>query len=1041
MGQFLEDQKKIENSFQCTDDYIIDVNKLLEIIVQAFYERNSSKLPLIDIEKFIIKTLKLQNFDNYKGLRKLLGNERLISLEDIKRKYGDVVEIKDIKAQNENYIKPYKDENKDIEYYYMTKTQRIPLKNVVNDTYNYFTSRNATVVSLNDIYEYLRNKYNVGSFNRKNLVALLGSNVNIPLSKVEALYINYNSIKQEGIDFDILTYLFVNNKNVMQKILNSLGKDFLISILKNGAGPIINITNSLNLYFKNEKDILELVNDKNDKVLDKQNSEMLVRFLNLFKDEEWFDILANDNQVNDYIELFVEDEKLILEKENFRKEIKSYYNFINKNNLEANTKYLFPFNIASILQEAKIYKVKDLVNINRDTSIKLFEYKKQFIEIVKRLQVDLQKYLNEQFSYILQMVNRNYQPATLWRSYVSILEDRSKGKTLQEAGDNAGVTRERVRQLERKYITMFNDFYNAPNGNLNNLLRAFVSISLFLTDADIIKIFPFNPRLFKYLLLNTEIDGLMYIEEIGKFYFVDDYDWYKELLIYIDELPSQFNINELDSIISQCLNNLLKNDIKLDYDDCSKILLQDYKLIGSIYSKTILSLADKFANLIKKYYPNPVNIYDSKFLSEFRSLYYKTYGDDKIKTDHAITSVIARIGMLVGRGLYVLNDKMFMSEELAYKIYNYIIDSGRQIFLTNNLYEIFKEELQAEGINNKYFMQGALKQRLGDKLFFRRDYVSTTNEVTSVYGEMVKFVKDAKRIVSYDEIQEEFKGTPWNVLIFALSQDDILNYRSKYVHKDTLQIDENDINYLKNVIDNLVNDGRIHHINDLYTFIKLTNKKLLDKLFVDSHFALFSVIQNLFESDYEMKRPFIAKKGTVIENQIDRINEFVRSNEIVSIDSILDFVSDNRLHLYSISEYVDSLEDYVFKDDKSIIELEKSGINKYNVEVVEKMILKAMKDEEFLFADKLPFYNLFPKGVDWTPWLVYSALNKYGEQFKAIPSDTKFKIKNNTFARPLIIRRDVKAININEFIQYLRNKKQMNDTEFYKYLRTKGLTE
>lgn len=697
----------------------------------------------------------------------------------------DQIKIESLKKKNNLHNLQNNNENNTL-YYYMTKTQRIPLKNVVNDIYNYFTSRNAKVVLLNDIYEYLRNKYNVGSFNRKNLVTLLGSNANIPLSKVEALYINYNSIKQEGVDFSILKYLFINNKNVIQKILNSLGKDFLTSILKNGLRPIINITNSLNLYFNNEKDVLELVNDKNDKVLDKQNSEMLVRFLNLFKDEEWSDILANDNQVNDYIEMFIEDEKVILEKENFRKVIKSYYSLINENNLEANTKYLFSFSIASILQEAKIYKVKDLVNINKDTSIKLFEYKKQFIEIVKRLQVDLQKYLNEQFSYILQMVNKNYQPATLWRSYVSILEDRAKGKTLQETGDNAGVTRERVRQLERKYITMFNGFYNAPNGNLNNLLRAFVSNSLFLTDTDIIKIFPFNPRLFKYLLLNIEIDGIIYIEEIGKFYFTDDYDWYKELLIYIDELPSQFNINDLDSIISQCLNYLLKNDIKLDYDDCSKILLQDYKLIGSIYSKTKLSLADKFTNLMKKYYPNPVNIYDSKFLSEFRSLYYKTYGDDKIKTDHAISSVIARIGMLVGRGLYVLNDRMFMSEKLANKIYNYIISSDRQIFLTNNLYEIFKEELQAEGINNKYFMQGALKQRLGDKLFFRRDYISTTNEVTSVYGEMVKFVKDAKRIVSYDEIQEEFKGTPWNVLIFALSQDDILNYRSKYVHKDTL---------------------------------------------------------------------------------------------------------------------------------------------------------------------------------------------------------------------------------------------------------------
>ena len=952
----------------------------------------------------------------------------------------DQIKIESLEKKN-NLHNLHNNNGDNAPYYYMTKTQRIPLKNVVNDIYNYFTSRNAKVVLLNDIYEYLRNKYNVGSFNRKNLVTLLGSNANIPLSKVEALYINYNSIKQERVDFSILTYLFINNKNVIQKILKSLDKDFLISILKNGLRPIINITNSLNLYFNNEKDVLELVNNKNDKILDKQNSEMLVRFLNLFKDEEWSDILANDNQVNDYIEMFVEDEKVILEEENFRKVIKSYYNLINENNLEANTKYLFPFSIASILQEAKIYKVKDLININKDTSIKLFEYKKQFIEIVKRLQVDLQKYLNEQFSYILQMVNKNYQPATLWRSYVSILEDRAKGKTLQEAGDNAGVTRERVRQLERKYTTMFNGFYNAPNGNLNNLLRAFVSNSLFLTDTDIIKIFPFNPRLFKYLLLNIEIDGLMYIEEIGKFYFVDDYDWYKELLIYIDELPSQFNINDLDSIISQCLNYLLKNDIKLDYDDCSKLLLQDYKLIGSIYSKTKLSLADKFANLIKKYYPNPVNIYDSKFLSEFRSLYYKTYGDDKIKTDHAITSIIARIGMLVGRGLYVLNDRMFMSEELAYKIYNYIIDSGRQIFLTNNLYEIFKEELQAEGINNKYFMQGALKQRIGDKLYFRRDYISTTSEVTSVYGEIYKFIKEAKRVVSYDEIQEEFKGTPWNVLIFALSQDDILNYRSKYVHKDTLQIDENDINCLKNVLDNLVNDGRIHHINDLYTFIKLTNKKLLDTLFVDSQFALFSVIQCLFESDYEIKRPFIAKKGTIIENQVDRINEFVRSNEIVSIDSIIDFVSDNKLHLYSITEYIDSLEDYVFKDERSIVEIRKSGINKYNVEVVEKMILKAMKDEDFIFADRLPFYNLFPKEVKWTPWLIYSALNKFGIYLKAIPSDTIFRRKNVIYARPLIIRRQTKVTNINGFIEYLKDKKQMNDTEFYKYLRTKGLTE
>ena len=51
----------------------------------------------------------------------------------------------------------------------------------------------------------------------------------------------------------------------------------------------------------------------------------------------------------------------------------------------------------------------------------------------------------------------------------------------------------------------------------------------------------------------------------------------------------------------------------------------------------------------------------------------------------------------------------------------------------------------------------------------------------------------------------------------------------------------------------------------------------------------------------------------------------------------------------------------------------------------------------------------------------------------------KFKFKNFMYARPLIIRKEVPAKNINEYIEYLKNKTQLDDTEFYKYLRAKGL--
>ena len=469
--------------------------------------------------------------------------------------------------------------------------------------------------------------------------------------------------------------------------------------------------------------------------------------------------------------------------------------------------------------------------------------------------------------------------------------------------------------------------------------------------------------------------------------------------------------------------------------------MQDYKLIGTVYSKSNLSVRQRIKSILVQYFPKPVSIYDPSFLTSLRDIYRKLYDDDKIKTDHAIQSIIARIGMLVGRGVYVANDRIFMSDSLANEIYNYIINSGRTIFLTNNLFSIFEDKLQVEGIENKYFMQGALKQRFDNKLFFRRDYISTAEDVSNIYGEIYKFVKDANRLVSFDELQEEFKGTPWNVLMMAISQEGILNYRAKYISVDALTITDEDKEYLHTVAQSLISDGEIHHTNDLLAYIRVTNLKLLEKLFIEDQFALYSVIEYLFGSEFELKRPFIAQKGIKIENQYDRIKEFVESQEELTINELLDFVTDNKLHMYSISEFIDGLGNYVFKNENEIVSLSRTNLNKYNVEIAEKLVLKELGNNDFIFADNIQMFNLYPKEVEWTPWLLYSALNKYGQSLKAIPSDTKYKYKNFMYARPLIIRKEVPAKNINEYIEYLKDKTQLDDTEFYKYLRAKGLAE
>ena len=926
-------------------------------------------------------------------------------------------------------------------YYYCTKMVRFPLNTVIKAIYDFYKSQDASSLEFNDIYDFLREKFQVKSFNRQNLYNLLNSYGQIPFSIVNDLYLANNISGDENkiYNLEILKNVFVTNSKALKDIISSLGIDFLITIAEKGLIPLIDHVNDILRYFNPDTQILELNNRCKYKLFDKNNAKIFIELLKTCSDEEWIELLSDENQIKEFISMFIEEKEIEQKKLTLKKSIIFLVEQINDDNKEAIIRYLLPVSISSILEEQKIFKVSDLNSISNKTVIACYDYRDIILNTLKKLNRSIPEYLNEKFKYLLQMVNKDYRPNSLWENYVSILERRADDLTLEKAGENIGVTRQRVKQLEKKYLLSFSNFYNSQNGSLSNLIRAYCENPLFIQDQDIEHLFCFNPKIFKYFLKNAEIDDVLFIEELDKFYFVDDYDWYKELLMYGENMPNQLDSIKLENYINKAHKMLQANDVNLSLDDCRAILIQDYKLIGTLYSKTSLSLAERFKNILKQFYPNPVNIYDESFILEFRKHYYDIYKDDKIKTDHAITSILARIGMLVGRGEYILNDREFMSKELAEKMYQYIIDSGRDIFLTNNLFSIFKDELLAEGINNKYFMQGALKQRAGDKLFFRRDYISTTKENTSIYGEIAKFIKDSNKIITYDELQSEFIGASWSVLMFAISQESILNYRAKYVHFDTLNLNDKDIEYLRNSVSDFVSDNQIHHVNDLLTYIRLTNKELISKMMIEDQFGLYSVLEYLFSDKYEFKRPFIANNGIKIENQVDRLKEFVNSEDELLIDSIIDFAYDNKLHLNSIVEFVDGLDNYIFKDKESIININKTNLNKYNTEIVENMIIKIMGSNEFIFADELNFYNIMPKEVAWTPWLLYSALNKYGTKLKAIPSNNIFKIKNNYYAKPIIIRKDIPVKNLNEYIRYLKNESNLNDTEFYKYLKSKGL--
>lgn len=875
-----------------------------------------------------------------------------------------------------------------------------------------------------EVYDYLCEFFNVESFNMFNLIAFLGENKTVGIKQAQSVFLKYVIYNNKDfLSFKNRTERIIGVREKLLKCIDVLGFDFVKNIAQR-TKPIF-----LFDYEGGEKAPISISESM------KIGKDAISVFLNNVSSEEASLLLENADEFENFIHLLV----LNKEKENcvikLKKTITFLLRYVDVKNYNLRLKYLLPKDCVDILISSQIEMIKDLSNIDLEICELILQYQRDIIELLQDLTVSVFCKLNNEFKIFLQLRKNGAEAHKFWGDYLKILNSRAKGATLENAGAPAGITRERVRQIEKLYFKSFIDFYKRTR----NLIFSLIKSEQFLLDSEIVDCFEQNATIFKYLLVNSYLDDYVYIDEIKKIAFSEHIEWYKDLVLYRDSLPQLIDCSNCQSVIDEA-KKLVSNKVNLTDQEYKKILFNNYRLIGNQYSTVNLTKSQKFVNILKRFFPGIIRVYDKQFLSDFRKKYVEVYGKDDLDSDRAISGILTGVCVLAGRGEYIYADnKMFLSEEISNKIYDYMIGSGKTTFLSNNLYALFEDDLKKEGINNKYFLHGALRQRFEGKFFFKKDYISTSEKIPPFYKEIFEYVKNSNSFVSFEEIQNKFIGVPWGIINFAVSQEGILNYRSKYIHIDLLNINNRDVNYLRNVLISSLSDNRIHHISDLMTYIKLTNKELTIKLMLEDSFGLFSVLEYLFGEEFEFKRPFIANVGIRIDNQYDRLCEFVNSFENLSIDSLVDFANENRLHMYSIIEFVDGLENFVFKNNESIVKIEKTNLNKYNVEIVEGIITKIMGDNEFIFADKLNILGVLPKEVEWTPWLIYSALNKFGKNLKGIPSDTKFKNKNVYIARPVIIKREVSAKNLNEYIDYLRQKMNLNDVDFYKYLRSKGL--
>ena len=559
-----------------------------------------------------------------------------------------------------------------------------------------------------------------------------------------------------------------------------------------------------------------------------------------------------------------------------------------------------------------------------------------------------------------------------------VLIERSKGLTLEQVGDECQVTRERIRQIEEKAFRKL-DVWEWKKEILSYLQVNYIGKGvIFKQDLD--TLFGKYSDLIGYYLKSTKDSRVRYEKRYDSFVVVD-LQTTNKVLEFVNSLSDSFNENEIVEFPEKLPCELIWSELNLQFEK-----------IGDVYHRSRLTLTKIYEDVLKKDFPNGLHVYDSKEIENFKNKIEERYGKVKTSTsERALAVRIAEVGVLCNRGTYKAKQENYISKELANQIYIYIENSRAPAILTNILYAVFKTGLQKENVNNKYYLQGILKELYGDRLTFRRDYIVKDLNYTNISSSVVRYVIDARRLVSKREIFNEFPGITEIVVSLALTDERIINLFGQYISGKMLTISEEDKDYLSNKICEHVQSKRSVHCKTIYEEVLQENRNLLTRNYIMQPFGMYSLLEYLFRDDYSFSRPMVAEKGVDIEKTIDSLYMYVNENTLVDLEDIKSIAREKHFQINSLLAFVnDCNETHYLISNHQIAAIEYLGIEETDINSIENAILDSI--DGTIPICQLKCANRFPNiNIKWNEWMVYSLINKLSSKLEVGMSSNKLR--------------------------------------------------
>lgn len=572
-------------------------------------------------------------------------------------------------------------------------------------------------------------------------------------------------------------------------------------------------------------------------------------------------------------------------------------------------------------------------------------------------------------------------------------------KTLEEVGNLFGITRERIRQIEKKGLEKLELVSQNVSVEINYIFKKlFESFDYEFVSSDYLLNYLDNKALFESFMLILNSGAVNYV-----------YDT-KYCLIYNSNL---YKIEDVIKIILNKFDDFIPAEI---YDSCSKlekiVINQNYSLLRNkdIYKKKSLSLSALAAEIIAEAFPNGYRYYNENDYELFKKKYKEKFGDESEALSFvSLRGLLARgefcqidRGKVIARRLAVKIDDKLIAEILNY------ISSFEDVAYYTSVYEKFKKQLIGYGVLNRYYLKGIIDPYLPKEYITKRDYISTGEEFISSNESINKEIEKYKGAFSIEDLKNKYPGVKDYVFQFAITdRNDVvwLSGRSFILIKNIAVSDElkntliEELEYLFGYLDSkFVSSGK------LFTRMMIMHEDLMNTIsIINNKHRLISLVNIILNDNYTVIREYITKGNSNEDiTAYSLIEDYISDKKQFTSGDIKDYCEKMSIRgLYSFQDFmIDNSDCFIQIEKDKCVKKEYVVLNENQLESIKKEIDYYLNSFGDIYTEKYNSYSRFPVlNFVWNKYLLVGVIRCYFDDIYEIEYTENISTKTDYIIR------------------------------------------